>query len=1263
MSDETLTFGMKVKKAKPELNRGGDPTARTQTPDFWQVGDWIDGRYEVKEIVGKGGMGVVYRIFHQEWNISLGVKALLPSLIADEPSKQRFIREAQTWIDLGMHPNIVQCWYAREIDGLLLLFLEFIQDGSLKAWLDKGRVRPREWPRIVDFAIQAADGLGFAHDQGLVHRDVKPANMMMAKNDRLCVTDFGIVKSSHLADIAGGAKDGLTTGTQVTLTQADSGMGTPEYGAPEQWIEAKSVDARADIYALGVVLFEMCCGKRPFDNGDHKEPAHVLIGRHLSEAPRDPNKLNPEVPVGLADLMLQCLAKDPENRPGSMDDVRDRLSDIYSAASGVPYPRKKPAAADLRADSLNNKAVSLWDLGRKKEAVELFKSTIRVDPQHLEATANLGVIEWRHAKITDEGFVKRLRGLETVHGERALYWKMLGEAHLCRRSADEAVKSFIKALDINPEDQLARQLLSNARQSVESRDRHFRCIRTIKDGDPIVALGFGADGQSFMAANPMGLKWWRLTTHYVSTAIGNQTDIITCMAVSPKDRTCAVGNTEHTVHLWNLKTKQCTHVFRGHQNAVNCVAFLPGKSVVLSGGSDATVRLWDHRRSQPCLHVFERHERPITCMAVSKDGKCFISGELYNRLILWEITSRTFFKEYRGHANGVSAVAMLPNGKHFLSAGKEGSLRLWRIADGKCLRVLTGHTGGIADIAVSRDGQYAVTGSRDKTLRIWHLPSGVCLRTINEHKHPIDAMSHSSKSGCLISGGEDMTIRFWNIRFDAWQVPIMLNISEIRDFHHIVGEQEKAGQLLRQSEDHLRQGAVSEAIDKLRSIKQIPGFERDQKVLDLWNRAAKSAIRSRVVTGWTNRVLKLHDGSVNAIDWHPDGTRAASAGDDAIIRLFDAKTGKILRTFTGHSDAVTSVRFSPDGRRLLSGSADKTMRLWSVSSGQCEKVFYDHFHGVTAVEFFHSGEMGISTENDKSVEFDSHGGAIFHSWDMTTGKSLRVFEGHADSIKCVALTPDDQIVITGSSDRTVRVWRLNTGECVHVLEGHSDAVTALSIAREGGLAMSVSKDQQIILWEYITGKRLIHFKPKAGPIRCLSVFENGRFGILAIKGALQIVNFAAGARLGIKYLTGHYPNVFLSRLEGHDKTVNAVAVSPDGRFVLSGSTDHTIRLWELDWELDPEGKTSSLQESLKEKSNYHQNTPAKTKAAKAYYQQKTPPTGNDTEWNRFALQCLFFLPRAVFTIACNFIKNSTPKAKFIMISLVITLLPFILGLC
>ena len=189
---------------------------------------------EILDRIGRGGMGSVYLALHRDWRLYLAVKSPRPDLLSSDTDKERWLLEAQTWIDLGVHPNIVRCWFIREHNGIPLLFLDYVAGGSLKEAIDQQRFGVANWTRFLDLAIQVCFGLEHAHASGIVHRDVKPANFLLDDAGRVYVTDFGLVKLQGRSDEQRGQVD--LSEVDASLTSTGTVLGTPNYCAPEQWM-------------------------------------------------------------------------------------------------------------------------------------------------------------------------------------------------------------------------------------------------------------------------------------------------------------------------------------------------------------------------------------------------------------------------------------------------------------------------------------------------------------------------------------------------------------------------------------------------------------------------------------------------------------------------------------------------------------------------------------------------------------------------------------------------------------------------------------------------------------------------------------------------------------------------------------------------------------------------------------------------------------------------------------------------------------------
>ena len=340
------------------------------TDDGWQVGSVVDGVYEVRGILGEGGMGTVYRVHHRGWNMELAVKSPKAKIFARGGGREAFVREAETWVNLGLHANIVTCHFVRTLGGIPRVFAELVSGGSLQDWIDDRRLyagTPRQvLGRILDLAIQFAWGLAHAHEAGLVHQDIKPDNVMVTTDGVAKVTDFGLAKArasaSGIADVSGPIDQ--------TLMVPVGGM-TPAYCSPEQGARG-ALSRRSDTWSWGVSILAMLTGRGHDRLGSQ---ADQTLAR-CAAGGDDAWALAP--PQALLELLENCLQPNPDDRPRTMTDVARRLRDIYAQSVGQPYRRTNQQAADaidpaLAEANLNNRAVSMIELGRWDEAATLLE--------------------------------------------------------------------------------------------------------------------------------------------------------------------------------------------------------------------------------------------------------------------------------------------------------------------------------------------------------------------------------------------------------------------------------------------------------------------------------------------------------------------------------------------------------------------------------------------------------------------------------------------------------------------------------------------------------------------------------------------------------------------------------------------------------------------------------------------------------------------------------------------------------------------------
>ncbi|TEB18876.1 WD40 repeat-like protein [Coprinellus micaceus] len=333
-------------------------------------------------------------------------------------------------------------------------------------------------------------------------------------------------------------------------------------------------------------------------------------------------------------------------------------------------------------------------------------------------------------------------------------------------------------------------------------------------------------------------------------------------------------------------------------------------------------------------------------------------------------------------------------------------------------------------------------------------------------------------------------------------------------------------------------------------------------------------------TGKTLRVLEGHMDDINSVAMSADMTWIVSGSDDHSIRIWDTSTGKVLETLEGHTDQVWSVAISADGAHIVSGSADKSIRIWEAATGKQLQVLDGHTGTVNSVATSPCAAHIVSGSDDKSI----------HVWDLATGNTLKVMEGHGGAVKSVVISADGTHVISGSADTSVRVWSISTGKQLQVLEGHTASVSSVAISSTTSHVISGSDDQTVRIWDLSTGEAL---KVLTGHTSWVCSVVISSDGTRIISGSMDssvciwdaavgrgweslesYTNNAVASSPGETQITSgsSRPSSTLQQVtsiggkldspEGHTEAVLSVAVSADGTWLISGSLDKTIQVWD-----------------------------------------------------------------------------------------------------
>ncbi|HEY8149651.1 MAG TPA: protein kinase [Vicinamibacteria bacterium] len=1188
-------------------------------PREWKTGDVVLGLYEVAGLLGQGGMGRVYRVHHRGWGVDLAVKVPLKQALDAAGGVEAFEREAETWVNLPLHPHMVSCYYVRRLEGIPRVFAEFVDGGTLGDAIRARRLLTLD--AILDAAVQFAWGLHDAHEQGLVHRDVKPANVMMTAEGVAKVTDFGLAGARIApAPVQFGSGD-------TTALAAGGGGGTPAYMSPEQWA-GKPLSRRTDVWSWGLSVLEAFLGQRTWQVG----PAGSKV---LEEAvvAQPPDGL-PPIPPAVIALLRRCFTTEPEGRPHTMAEAADALIAVYEAETGRPYPRSKPTAGRQTAAALNNRAVSLLDLGRG-DPDSLWTKALAAEPQHLESTYNQALHAWTQGRAGDTDLLARVEEAQRASGGSARGLHLLGAIHLglgeYKRAVSTLASAAAKTAAPGPELQRDRALALGAQATAtgdvagwkeaaaclvevmrstdeqpvdvaaltraylamgqadeaqrvygERSARHPELPRdsaaaiarlvpghertaVFKDlTDNAVALAVTPDGRRLLAATGTStLRTWTVGSTHAEPGLPVPELRIRCVAVAPDGRAALVGGEGAPLQLCDLSTGRVVRAMQRHPGVATAIAISRDGRLAVGGSSDRMVRIWE-LGSGRALQALEGHTEAVTCVAISDDGALAASGGLDGTVRLWDVARGQPRATLDGHRGRVSCVALSADGAVLLSGGEDRTVRQWATSTGQPIRVLMGASLPVSAVAVSGDGQWCAATSQDRSVRVWHLARGRFKALVRLEAPIIAAAGVRDAATLWVSCGKSIH----GVRLDgAWRRPpyAVARPVSVSDVQH---RDAAFHQRLEEARQSLTRGDLATAVKLAREARFVPGHERSPEALILWDDVTSLLPRKGLESAWELAALEGHRDPVVAVGVSADGTRALSGDLTGQVRVWDLGARTTIAAHDGHEATVSAVAITPDARWGVSASWDRTLRLWPLADGGSPRVLQGHTDYVNGASVAPDGRSLLSASSDQTLRL----------WDLPGGRVLHVLEGHESQVSACAFGPDGRYAISAGWDATVRVWDLETHSCVAVLEGHDGSVGTVAISPDGRQAASGGVDSGVRLWDLRSRRALRTMAGHTAEVTSVCFFLDGRHLASSSRDkTVRVWHLESGRCLQTLWHTG---------------AVLSLAALPAGNTLLTGGTDLALRIWRLDWE--PEARALPAWD---EKARTHLATLATVRAA------------------------------------------------------------------
>ncbi len=1021
------------------------------------------GDYRLVRFIASGGMGTVYLAERTdpELYMQAAIKIVRPG-VATAGILRRFLAERQLLANLN-HPNIARLIDGGATDdGLPYLVMEFVDGMPLEQYCTAHRLSVHQRLQLMRTVCSAVH---HAHRHLVVHRDLKPGNVLVGTDGEIKLLDFGIAKVLEPPGSGRVAADPTLTALRAL---------TPRYASPEQ-LRGETITTASDIYSLGVILYQLLTGTLPYDI-DHCTPAEIertvcekevqspsAAVRGRSEPvpaapPLEPKRLAQQLSGNLDMIVLKAMRKEPERRYASVEELSE---DIRCHLEGLPVSARPDAPA------------------------------------------------YRAAR-----FVRRNRSLVAVAGGVVLLLLASIATHLILAAAiavllvATAFVSFILYRRANDARQVAEERTAEA--------EWLAYTSSIAAAQGAILAGQTSEARRQLEKAPVGLRGWEW--RHLWSRIGRSESItmkhsarITAIDYSPDGTLIATASLDGTILIGEVQTSETRHVLR-HAAWVESAVFTHDGRHVASAGRDHVIALWDVTTGKRVAEI--RTTAIVSMLHVGLQGR-LAAGLRDGMVLISEVPSLVRLAEWKAHNDGVSCVAFNPEGSMLATGSWDGLVTLWTTEAWRPLRTIRAHRGRVTRIDWSPDGLRIATGSADTKVAVWDVSTGNEVVSYHGFEGMTGAVLFDPDGRRVLGGDSDGKLVTFDVatgerasnlrgapehaaftaargpdsmhmtvgtvtgmvvvwRWDADDVRLLIPEARAQEMNYILNAAPSPDGVLVASASRSSGVDVWHAWNGQRLYHvRVPGgagascvaFSGDGRRLYAAHASGAISI-TEAATGRMEGSFDAHpephglepnlDGSlfITALDVHPCGSLLASAAADRTIKIWGT-SGGLLHVLHGHEDKVTDVRFSPGGILLASCSSDSTIRLWHVESGREVAILRGHGFGVHGIAFSPDGHRLASASLDHTIRL----------WDVDARVPLTTLIKQSVVMTAVAYSADGMRLAAGGADKTIWILDPNQNREVVRLQGHVGRIKSLRFGADDRVLVSASIDGTVGVWD------------------------------------------------------------------------------------------------------------------------------------------------------------------------------------------------------
>jgi WD40 repeat protein len=570
---------------------------------------------------------------------------------------------------------------------------------------------------------------------------------------------------------------------------------------------------------------------------------------------------------------------------------------------------------------------------------------------------------------------------------------------------------------------------------------------------PVMGAIFSPDGQTIASASwDKTIKLWHTNGQEFKTLQGHSGELWN-VVFSPDGKTLASASSDQTVKLWNIDGTEL-HTLTGHTGAVIEVMFSPDGQHLASSGVDGLIKIWDINGRE--LQSFKAHQGWVWGLRFSPDGQMIASGGGDKLIKLWNLNGQEL-KTIIGHQDTVTEVIFSADGRRLASASNDGTVKVWTIT-GKEIQTFKAPGVQLWDLRWDNSSQTLAAVSSDNTVRLWSL--------VGQKEKILKTSSQISRLN-FSPDGQDLLLSGWDNSIKVWKIADRASVSQAIAAHN--------AQITDLNFSHSGQTIATASWDRTIKLwnstgKALKTLEPDgaSKNYAVWSTVFSPNDQTLAAVMWDGQIVLWHDGKKIGVipgvsrlktNFSPDGQSIVATSTNNSFDLWSLQ-GKKLQTFSGHSAGVNAVQFSADGEYLASGSADHTIKIWT-KSGQLLQTLVGHEGEVTDVSFSPNNQMSNDQMPNNQMIISGSFDRTMRLWNWQ-GKEVQKFAGHSAAVNDVGFSPDGKLLASASTDKTVRLWNLQ-GKEVQKIDKHTAAVTSLAFSPDGQMLASGGFDNQLVL--------------------------------------------------------------------------------------------------------------------------------------------------------------------------------------------------------